>query len=858
MIKELKTQHSSTYLLKNISPCFRYNAIIFGLLTSWSMPVQGNDFAQFNASFLRGIAATQTNIERFNYGNPITEGTYLADVYLNNQLKARVNIIFTEVPNKNTTGLCATQELRAILDLTDNAFISDSRSTNCPLFSEIVPEATTHFDISTLRLDVKIPQAYIKQRPRGYISPVQWETGVPVAFLRYDASHYQYSYASQHTQQTYLGLDAGINFAGWALRHRGNQTWIDQKRTAYNNINTYIQRDIATLRGQLTIGEFTTSGNLMESISLRGVQLMSDDRMLASSVRGYAPIIRGVAHTNALITIRQKNNVLRELTVPAGPFVIDDLYPIGYGGDLQVDILEANGEKRSFTVPYIATAQLMRPGYSRYEISVGRYRYDNKLFDEKVLQATWQYGLSNNLTLNLGSTLANKYHAELIGFAWNTPIGAFATNASFSSARFNQTIFQPAQKRRGYNLYASYNTRLDPTDTNITLAAYRYLSRGYYSLQEVIRINNNDYFNPNHWLALDYTYRPKNQFQLTISQNFKNGWGYGYITGTTSTFWENRQKQREFQIGYSNHYKKVNYGITLSQSRTADIKDTRFYFTLSFMFGSNKHYIAQNLSHSKLTGYSSTTSLSGSLGKDNLYTYNLSYTKQDNNFYSMSLNNQYHSPFVRVGGSWSRDNQYNQQFSLDLSGAIVAHPKGVTLANNLGDTFAIIHAKGAKGAKINNTTNSTIDYFGNGILPYIDPYNINYVGINTENLPDHVELSATEQQVIPRANNAILVNFATTVGQVVFLEITNEDILPPIGTEVFDKTGENVGIVAQGGRIYTRGISAQGQLNLHWMDQHCIIDYQFTPSTKLGDLPIIIPVQCKMKEKPLDSASLDK
>src|SRR5699024_1180875 len=121
--------------------------------------------------------------------------------------------------------------------------------------------------------------------------------------------------------------------------------------------------------------------------SLRGVQLSSDDRMLATSVQGYAPIIRGIANSNARVTVRQNGSILREVTVPAGPFSINDLYPMGYGGDLQVEILEANGEKRTFSVPYTATAQLIRPGYSRYQIAAGRYRFGNTLFNEKIAQA---------------------------------------------------------------------------------------------------------------------------------------------------------------------------------------------------------------------------------------------------------------------------------------------------------------------------------------------------------------------------------------------------------------------------------------------------------------------------------------
>ncbi|MDO9777244.1 FimD/PapC N-terminal domain-containing protein, partial [Glaesserella parasuis] len=42
------------------------------------------------------------------------------------------------------------------------------------------------------RLHLEIPQIYVVQRPRGYISPHLWQTGVPVAFLNYDLNSYQH------------------------------------------------------------------------------------------------------------------------------------------------------------------------------------------------------------------------------------------------------------------------------------------------------------------------------------------------------------------------------------------------------------------------------------------------------------------------------------------------------------------------------------------------------------------------------------------------------------------------------------------------------------------------------------------
>lgn len=832
----------SQTLLKH-SACFKRTLLCVSLLAIFSHTSNANEFAEFDAGFLSGNAKQSIDISRFSYGNPIPAGNYVADVYLNNTLRGRINLRFIDLPTQKQAVLCRSETLLALLDLKPEAVVNTSTAQGDCQTLQLVPEAKVNFDISTLQLNVDLPQALVVQRPLGYISPVQWQNGVPVAFVRYDASQYRYRYNGNTETQSYIGIEAGINIFGWSIHHRGTQSWHGSQRLAYQRLATYAQHDVPFLRGQLTLGDFYTRGGLLDSLSLRGAQLASDDRMLASSLRGYAPIVHGVANSNAHVIVRQNGRILREVNVPPGAFEINDLYPTGYAGDIQVEVLEANGERHSFTVPYTAVAELVRPGYSRYQLSVGRFQYDNKLSKTNVGQVVWQYGVNNHITLNLGANIAKRYHAELVGLSFNTPIGAFATNAIFSNAKF----LNSNTRKKGYSLYASYNTHLNPTNTNVTLAAYRYSSKDYYSLQDVVRANESDDIDERLIDAGFYNYRPKHQFQVTINQPLKEGWGSAYLIGTTRTYWQTSQRQNEYQIGYSNQYKRLTYTLSFSQIRNSDgRKENQFYLNLSLPLGKEGYtYLSETLTHNQYSGDASNTSLSGTLGKEHRYSYNVTLNSQRSNT-SLSVSNNYYGSFARVGASWSHDNQHNQQVSMNLSGAVVAHPKGITLTNDLSDNFAIIHAKGARGARIKGSVGNEIDYFGNGIVPYLDPYAINYVGLDTSEIPDHVELASTEQQIIPRANNAILVEFATKVGNVVFFELSNLSEYPPIGTEVFDKDNQSVGLVSQGGRIYTRGISSKGTLHLNWGEKQCQFDYQ-VPSAKDNGQPLIIPVQCQVK-----------
>lgn len=89
-----------------------------------------------------------------------------------------------------------------------------------------------------------------------------------------------------------------------------------------------------------------------------------------------------------------------------------------------------------FTVPFAAVAQLIRPGFSRWQMSVGKYRYANKTYNDLIAQGTYQYGLTNDITLNSGLTTASGYTAGLAGLAFNTPLGAIASDITLSRTAF--------------------------------------------------------------------------------------------------------------------------------------------------------------------------------------------------------------------------------------------------------------------------------------------------------------------------------------------------------------------------------------------------------------------------------------
>ncbi len=114
------------------------------------------------------------------------------------------------------------------------------------------------------------------------------------------------------------------------------------------------------MKSDITVGQSSSPADVFDSVPYTGVELKSDNDMLPDSEKGYAPIIRGTAHSNALVMVRQNGYVIYQNTVAPGAFEINDLYPTGSSGDLQVTVKETDGSESHFVVPFASVPVLQR------------------------------------------------------------------------------------------------------------------------------------------------------------------------------------------------------------------------------------------------------------------------------------------------------------------------------------------------------------------------------------------------------------------------------------------------------------------------------------------------------------------
>lgn len=812
-----------------------------GGASAWSggpNPEDSGTLVEFNEAFLHAFEGNggSVDLSRFARGNAALPGTYLADLQVNQQFLGKADITLRPLtPGGDDVQPCFDLELvgRLGIDMAKLTPESVARLENaaadaCVTLPSVIEGASAVFDNGEQRLDISIPQAALDRHARGYVDPRFWDEGVNAFRLQYNANAYRAQSQGDAIMQGYVGINAGANIGPWRLRHIGNLSYNDASGSHYDGVQTYAQRSLIPIRSQLTIGDAYTDGTLFDSFGFRGVQLASDDRMYPESQRGYAPTIHGIANSNARVQVRQGGSILYETNVAPGAFEINDLYPSGYGGDLEVVVTEADGRFNVSRVPYAAAVNALRPGVGRYSLTAGLYRHPTVDSEPELLQGTYQRGLSNLVTAYGGTTLTKDYQAVAVGTALNTRFGAVGFDITGSKARFDH---EP--DRRGQSVRLSYSKLVAPTNTNLTLAAYRYSSEGFLDLEDAVALKSRA---PDDLLPAPD--RERGRLQLTVNQALPPGWGTFYLTGSRQDYWNRRQTDTQYQLGYNNTYKRINFGV--SASRQFDLSrgewDNRVMLTVGIPLGSSPRapYSQTNLQRESSGATTVQELVSGTLGRDSQFTYGLNASRSQgggaDSTTSYGANASYALPSATLTGSASKSNNYTQ-VSAGVSGGIVAYAGGVTFTPTLGDTVAIVEAKGAKGAIVSNGSGLRVDRWGHAVVSNLSPFTRSSIDIDPAGLPLNVQLDSTQEQTVPTSGAITLVRFATTsAGRAAILRTSRPNGQPlPFGADVLDGQGISVGTVGQAGKVIARNLgSDEGELSVRWgpaADETCKLRY---------------------------------
>ncbi|MDR7939801.1 fimbria/pilus outer membrane usher protein [Enterobacter soli] len=708
---------------------------------------------------------------------------------------------------------------------------------------QAIPHASTDFQFAAQRLIISIPQAAIDLPARGYVSPALWDEGIAAAMLNYSlsgANNWAKQNGSKNSDSQYANLRPGLNVGPWRLRNYTTWSRDETGQDKWDTVYTYVQRAIIPLNAQLILGDSSAPADVFDSMPFRGAQLASDDDMLPDSLKGYAPVVRGIARTNAQVVVRQNGYQIYQTYVAPGAFEITDMYPTGGAGDLDVTVKEADGSEQHFTLPYASLPVLQREGRLKYAVTGGQYRSYNGSVDKTPFgQITGIVGLPYGLTLYSGLQESSKYQSIATGLGKN--MGDFgAISADMTQA---WSTPQGGKKSNGQSWRARYSKNVVGTGTHFSIAGYRYSTSGYYGMQEIL-----DSYGDSSALQD----RRRNRAELTMSQTLGTDLGSLTLSAAREDYWNSGKTMASYSLGYNNYWHNISYGITWTYSKNGSAgtyddnkrydKDRLLAFNVSIPL---ENFLPQTwanygVSTSKNNGTTHNIGLNGVALENHALNWNVQQGYgSDGVGYTGNMNGDYKGTYGEVTAGYSYDKN-SDRLNYGLQGGILAHKEGITLSQPLGETNVLIGAPGAHGVNIRNQPGVRTDYRGYTVVSNLSVYRKNDITLAPESLPDDVELDINTRTVTPTRGAIVLADYKAKVGRRVLFNLVHNGQFVPFGAMASLKGADSSNvIVGDKGQAYLTGLDSQGTVLVTWgaeSDRQCHAPYVLSPQPSAGGI----------------------
>ncbi|WP_427312202.1 fimbria/pilus outer membrane usher protein, partial [Bacillus paramycoides] len=388
-----------------------------------------------------------------------------------------------------------------------------------------------------------------------------WSEGLDGALLDYRViANSRQSTASGDSRSLQSYGTAGVNIDAWRIRadyqarQESGQQSGDINSKAFQLNRLYAYRALPAIRSKLSVGEDYLNSDVFDTFALRGATLSSDDRMLPPSLRGYAPLISGLARTNATVTVSQQGRVLYSTTVTPGAFSLQDLNSSAQG-TLDVTVREEDGTEQTFTVTTAAVPFLSREGELRYKVSAGQPRLNGAGGTEPgFIASELAYGLPRDWTVYGGVLAASDYLSDAIGVGKDLGVfGALSADVTTSRAKLRWS----GETVVGNSYRINYSKRFDAIGTDLRFLGYRFSDKTFTNFSQFV--GDPDSYSLN---------SGKQRYSVTLAKHFS--WLSTSVSYDHSTYWDAAPSERfglslarSFSIG---NVKNINANLSAYQT----------------------------------------------------------------------------------------------------------------------------------------------------------------------------------------------------------------------------------------------------------------------------------------------------
>jgi len=660
--------------------------------------------------------------------------------------------------------------------------------------------------------------------PTGSLREPQWDAGEfarggAAAMFNYDVQGFDSHSRSGPSRFVSAYTEAGFNLGDWLVRSR--QFYVSDNGTARTeHLYAYAQRDIAALQSTFQVGQLSSNNPLFGGIQLSGVQFSPDGQSRAPAGSNNA-VVEGLAQSQSRIEVRQSGVLIHSTLVPEGPFRLTGLPLLNGTSDLEVNVIDVRGAKRSFVVPAASFAGAV-PAAPGYYFALGKVRENAQEEARSPVVAmgggTWGLGRDTSAGLGLlgtdeygaaGGTLSHVFFQRVsVGARHN--LSRDSRNA-VSGSRSSVSVSSPVFANIDANLSATTQTR------------------GYREVLEAGRSPKVDEldsrFKNQYTAGLSWVDDTLGAFSLGYTRSAQVN---GQATEHVFASWNKSLRYADIalvadsQVGGAPPRRNVK--DPGGRRDTARDNDLSVRLQVSVPLGGDRRvnsYISRRGDQSRAG-----TALSERVNEYVNYEVGV---ERELSAREQSVHGRVDlmPRYTRVGLGVSRDPS-GTRYSGQLQGGVVAHGGGVTFSPYaVQDTFGIVSVGDIGSARIDTPQGPVwTDFSGQAVLPALPAYTNSRIEVQTQSLPKRVDLKNGTQVLAAGRGSFNNVAFDVVKVRRVLISASDAQGRPlPQGAAVFDKDNRFLTSVVGEGMIFLNDANDAPNLRVSLSDSSsCLLN----------------------------------
>lgn len=707
-------------------------------------------------------------------GARFTAGAHTVQLKVNGHPRGSVQARFGA-----SGALCFDTELLDAAGLEADALTPD----DCQRFIARYPDTEIELSPGTNAVALWVPAAAIVASPPAFGDFIE---GGVAGLFNYDIQG-AFSEFDQHSNRFWsANTEVGFNAGGWIVRSRQLSASSNGQRRN-EHLDAYAQRTFAEQQAVLQLGQISLANPVLSGARIEGVQWSSE---AALRQREGSRGLSGIAATRARVEVHQGGALIYATVVPPGPFELDAVPQLDNRRDVQLTLIEADGEPHTVTI--LSSSLLASLPASGFALGVGQVRQAHGLQQAPwVMSAGWSQALEGSGSISTGMLLTQGYQAYgngLAGPAWS---GA-RWQATLQASRVEHKERHGLQMRWGLqqalgerwsaNLAYAQQTR-DHRELNDTLAH----GRTQLDLRSRVQYSQGVSWSHTRFGSLNGGYAESTSFNARRSGRAYINWGqqWGGASLSLNTEWQVMGPRGSGNALYLSASLPLGEGRRLRTTARRSATTDRFGLSVQEHVNERVNY---------------------QLGAER--------TRQDG-LLDFSANLALLPGATQLDLGYTNHGRGGHSYNLGARGGVMAHAKGLTpSAYPLQDTFALLTVGEVSDAQVDTPAGKVwTDRGGRAVISQLSAYGHSNIEVNTQTLPRNVDLHQGAAQIRAGRGAVPSLRFDTQITRRALLTALDSAAQPlPRGALVLGEGGALVTLVQDNGLIFVPDVLNHQQL----------------------------------------------